>query len=71
MNGHVWEALIDREQAADWKAKPELISVQASEGRMRIRVLKGDGSPGDQFRQAAPTLEDYYLSLVGAAGKVA
>ena len=69
IDGRVWEALAAREEAAEWKAKLEVISAQATEGRIRIRALSADGSPGEAFRAVTPTLEDYYFSLVGAAGK--
>ena len=49
------------------KSKLDVISAQAAEGRIRLRALSGNGSPGKEFTPAISTLEDYYFSLVGAS----
>jgi ABC-type multidrug transport system ATPase subunit len=66
--GAVWEATVAREQVAALKSRLTVISTQLFEGRMRVRVLSREGRPGEGFSPAAPTLEDYYFSLVSRPG---
>lgn len=71
--GRVWEADVSLETARELKARLDVISAQMFEGRVRLRILSQDGSPGAAagFAPATPTLEDYYFSLVNReAGKV-
>ena len=60
----VWEALVEREKVAALKSRFKVISTQLFEGRMRVRAFSQTGRPDEEFSQAVPTLEDYYLSLV-------
>ena len=62
--GAVWEAAVSREQVAPLKARHSVISTSLFEGSVRVRVVARGGSPGEGFAPAAPTLEDYYFSLV-------
>jgi ABC-type multidrug transport system ATPase subunit len=60
----IWEAVVPREGVAALKSRFNVISSRVFEGRVRVRVLSHSASPGEEFRPAVPTLEDYYLSLV-------
>jgi ABC-type multidrug transport system ATPase subunit len=60
----VWETAVPREQLAALKARCRVISTQMFAGQVRVRVLAPAGRPGEEFKPATPTLEDYYLSLV-------
>jgi ABC-type multidrug transport system ATPase subunit len=64
LDGSVWEASVPREAVAALKSRLNVISSQAFDGRARLRVLAEGGAPGEEFAPAAPTLEDYYFSLV-------
>ena len=70
MKNVVWETSVEREQVAPLKALFKVISTQMFEGRVRVRVLSENGRPGEEFSQATPTLEDYYLSLVAQSESV-
>jgi ABC-type multidrug transport system ATPase subunit len=61
--GSVWEATVERERAASLRKSLRVISAQAFEGRVRVRVLSPGARPAEEFAPARPTLEDYYLSL--------
>ena len=66
----VWEAAVERERVGQLKASFRVISTQAFEGRVRVRVLSESGRPALEFSRVAPTLEDYYMSLVSRTGSV-
>ncbi len=70
MENVVWEADAPREGVPALRASHRVISTQAFEGRVRVRVLSEGGRPGAEFARAVPTLEDYYFSLVSQAGGV-
>ena len=61
--GSVWEATVERERAAVLRKSLRVVSAQAFEGRVRVRVLSPAARPGEEFAPAQPTLEDYYLGL--------
>ena len=61
--GSVWEATVERARAAELRKSLRVISQQAFEGRVRVRVLSPAARPGEEFAPAVPTLEDYYLDL--------
>ena len=61
--GSVWEATVGRERAAELRNGLRVISQQAFEGRVRVRVLSPAARPAEEFAPAQPTLEDYYLDL--------
>jgi ABC-type multidrug transport system ATPase subunit len=63
IEGAVWEAALARERAAALKSRLKVISSQAFEGRVRLRVYAEGGRPGEEFGPAAPSLEDFYFSL--------
>jgi ABC-2 type transport system ATP-binding protein len=67
IEGAVWEALLPRERVAALKPRLTVVSSQVFEGLVRLRVFSRDGRPGEEFGPAAPTLEDFYLSLAGRA----
>jgi ABC-type multidrug transport system ATPase subunit len=66
----VWETTAPRADVAALKSRLKVISTQAFEGQVRVRVLSADGRPGEGFVPAVPSLEDYYFSLVSQAGSV-
>ena len=68
--GAVWEAAVAREEAAALKRRHKVLSTSLFEGRVRVRVLAREGSPGEGFAPVTPTLEDYYFGLVSHAGDV-
>ena len=61
---HIWEAAVTREAVSALKSRCKIISSQMFEGQVRVRVISNGVRPGEEFRAAAPTLEDYYFSLV-------
>lgn len=61
--GAVWEVAVPREQVADLKSRLRVISSQLFEGRVRVRAYSKDVRPGEEFRPATPSLEDYYFSV--------
>jgi ABC-2 type transport system ATP-binding protein len=64
ITGAVWEAVLPREKVTVLKkARLKIISSQMFEGRVRVRVYSRDGRPDEEFRPAAPSLEDYYFSV--------
>ncbi|HZB44703.1 MAG TPA: ATP-binding cassette domain-containing protein, partial [Pyrinomonadaceae bacterium] len=69
IDGAVWEATVARERVAPLKARFRVISTQAFEGRVRVRVLARGERPAEEFAPATPTLEDYYFSLVVQADR--
>ena len=69
--GRVWEAVVARDALAPIRARLAVLSAQAFEGRIRVKVLSDNGRPSDEFQPAAPTLEDYYFGLVGQAAREA
>jgi ABC-type multidrug transport system ATPase subunit len=64
LEGSVWEASVPRESVAAFKSRHQIISAQAFEGKTRLRVLAKGGAPCAEFLPAAPSLEDYYFSIV-------
>jgi ABC-type multidrug transport system ATPase subunit len=65
----VWETTAPRGEVPALKSRFKVISTQAFEGQVRVRVLSA-GRPGEGFGPASPTLEDFYFSLVSQAGSV-
>ncbi|MGB9179762.1 MAG: ABC transporter ATP-binding protein [Pyrinomonadaceae bacterium] len=61
---NIWEATVPRENVSALKSRCKIISSQMFEGQVRVRVISNGVRPGEKFKLAAPTLEDYYLSLV-------
>jgi ABC-type multidrug transport system ATPase subunit len=59
----VWEATVERERAAELRKGLRVLSAQAFEGRVRLRVFSQRARPAEEFAPAQPTLEDYYLGL--------
>jgi ABC-2 type transport system ATP-binding protein len=66
--GAVWEITVPRERVADLKSRHTIISTQMFEGRVRVRVFSKGARPGEEFRAAQPSLEDYYFSVASQAG---
>jgi ABC-type multidrug transport system ATPase subunit len=68
----VWETVVPRESAAELRAQLNVISAQVVAGGVRLRILSDQGRPAEAFAPTAPTLEDYYFSLVKqSAGQTA
>jgi ABC-type multidrug transport system ATPase subunit len=65
IEGAVWEATLPRERVAALRPPLRIVSQQAFEGRVRVRVYAEGARPGEEFSPAAPSLEDFYLSLAG------
>lgn len=61
--GAVWEINVAREQVADLKTRLTVISSQTFEGRVRVKIYSKGARPGEEFRPATPSLEDYYFSV--------
>lgn len=61
---NIWEATVARENVSALKSRCKIISSQMFDGQVRVRVISNGVRPGEEFRVAAPTLEDYYFSLV-------
>jgi ABC-2 type transport system ATP-binding protein len=64
----VWEATVPREKVALLKSRFKTVSSHFFDGQTRLRIISKGARPGEEFIQAAPTLEDYYLNLVSHAG---
>ena len=63
ITGVIWEAALPREKVAALKSRLKIVSSQVFEGLVRVRVYSQAGRPGEEFRPATPSLEDYYFSL--------
>lgn len=61
--GRVWEATVARAAALQLQGTLKVISSNSVAGQQRLRVLAAS-APGAEFTPGAPTLEDYYFSLV-------
>jgi ABC-2 type transport system ATP-binding protein len=68
LTGSVWEATVPRESVEALKSRCAMISTQAFDGRVRLRVISKDVRPGEEFTPATPTLEDYYFNAVSRTG---
>lgn len=68
ITGVIWEATMPREKIFALKSRLKIVSSQAFEGRVRVRVYSKDGRPGEEFRPVTPSLEDYYFSLASQPG---
>ena len=64
LQGSVWEATLPRETASALKSRYRVISLQAFDGLVRLRVISKGEQPGEEFTPATPSLEDYYLDMV-------
>ncbi len=67
LTGRVWEAVVARDRAAQLKSQLAIVSSQMTAGRVKLRAI-ADTCPDEGFAPAAPTLEDYYFSLVNHQG---
>jgi ABC-type multidrug transport system ATPase subunit len=64
ITGAVWEVSLPREQVpALKKSGLKIVSTQMFEGRVRVRVYSKEGRPGEEFKPATPSLEDFYFSV--------
>ncbi|MCA1557324.1 MAG: ATP-binding cassette domain-containing protein, partial [Acidobacteria bacterium] len=64
ITGDIWEAALPREKALALKAsRLKIVSSQLFEGRMHVRAYSKGERPGEEFRPATPSLEDYYFSV--------
>ncbi len=70
ISGAVWEATVSREQATALRSRLRVISLQVFGGRARVRAYSKGERPGEEFRLATPSLEDYYFSVAGRAENV-
>ena len=66
----IWEAVVPREKVATLKSRLKVISTQVFEGQVRVKVFSHSGRPSSEFSLAAPTLEDYYFSVINQAERV-
>ena|SRR5215213_620137 len=64
----IWEATVPRDEVPALRSRFTVISSQAFEGRLRVKVISRSGRPGEGFELTQPTLEDYYFSLVTQTG---
>ena len=60
----VWEGTVSHEMAATLKSRCKVISSQNFRGQPRLRVISKGERPSEEFSEASPTLEDYYLNRV-------
>ncbi|HSI49738.1 MAG TPA: ABC transporter ATP-binding protein [Ideonella sp.] len=63
LQGHIWQASIDKQELDTAKARHAVIATRLRGGRTVIRVL-ADASPGIGFTPAEPGLEDVYFSTL-------
>jgi ABC-2 type transport system ATP-binding protein len=64
--GRVWECMVSDGDLAAVKQRYVTSGSLRRNGAMQVRLISGT-APSDDARAVAPTLEDAYLSLVGAA----
>ena len=62
--GHVWEFSIPEQEIDVAKTQYRIVRTVASGGQLEIRVI-GDKPRRDGVKEAAPTLEDAYMLLMG------
>ena len=60
----VWEATVPRENLPVFKSRFKVISSRMFDGQARLRVISKGQHPSEEFTQATPILEDYYLDFV-------
>ncbi len=63
IQGFIWEARLGRERVAGLKSRLNILTSQASDGQVRVRVHSTVKPPDDAFQPATPTLEDFYFTL--------
>lgn len=70
LEGQVWQATVDKDGIEACRQRLTVLSTHLSLGKIRVNVL-ADASPGPEFRQVAPSLEDvYFARLLMQAGKI-
>jgi len=67
--GHIWKAVIDRNQLADYQSRYEVISTRLFAGRSVVHVLS-DAQP-DGFEPVEGGLEDVYFSTLSTLRRAA
>lgn len=60
MQGKVWQAIINKEELTEYKAKYHIISNHISEGKMLIHVVS-ESQPANEFTAIDASLEDVYF----------
>lgn len=63
IRGVIWEARLPRARVAALKSRLKILTSQAFEGEVRIRVHSTIRPPEEAFQPATPTLEDFYFTL--------
>ena len=63
LNGIVWEKVIERSELTHYEESFSIISNKMVAGKPIIHVL-GESSPGEGFKQVAPSLEDVFFSKI-------
>ena len=66
LRGKIWRRVIDRSDLAAIERQQRVISTRLLAGRTLVHVHNG-GSPGAQWQQVEPNLEDVYFSAMAAA----
>jgi ABC-2 type transport system ATP-binding protein len=69
--GRIWEGTVTAAELTELQQSRRVTQAVLVEGRNRVRVFEGNGSPPPGFEQVTPTLEDAYLVLVRAGNGLA
>lgn len=63
LKGHIWRALIKKEDFNAYNEKYNIISSRLLRGKTEITVL-GEQQPNEEFVKTTPTLDDVYFSTI-------
>ncbi len=63
LKGHIWRALIKKEDFNAYNGKYNIISSRLLRGKTEITVY-GEQQPGEEFKNTTPTLDDVYFSTI-------
>ncbi len=63
LEGKIWKKTVPAIELSDYRESHHVISTRLTAGNTQIHVL-ADHAPGNDFESVAPTLEDFYFSVV-------
>ncbi len=63
LQGHIWQAQIERREFTNWQERYQVISSRLFAGKTLIHV-QADHSPGSPFEPVQPSLADVYFSTL-------
>jgi hypothetical protein len=66
LRGKVWKRVIDKSDLESIEQDHRVISTRLLAGRTLVHV-RGDASPGTEWQEVEPSLEDVYFNTMAAA----